>query len=366
MIKEAFKTGLTGIAASDDLVSITLDKCLNEVRVDKNRKTGKWFITPWVYRLGAPLAAGALLLILFFGGNQLFSNRKASDSAPQTLTNEAASGAAKSAAAPDSKEKSRSAAAPEIAFSEEVPPAAPSEGYGGEATVRSFAADVSKDDGSTPKALNSMLNRTSNKEAGSIEGSMDLFETVVNTYNSTKGTRLTLDKTGITRVRTLLQDGINAESLKNAGSYNDILSDEGYWALPLKNSQGYLETIVDVNTIDKDNPNMSVSSSDIPVKFNNEQYLVSEQPSGILYEGNNIAFDVVSIRNMVLAQGYKSVSEAVIADINYGKDFLAFMNADGKEIAVPVLTSGNLFGLENRKIYNRDELFKVIINNMQP
>ena len=62
MIKEALKSGLSSIKASDDLINITLEKCQTEITRDKKIKP-KSFMR-MAYKFGTPLAAEALILVL--------------------------------------------------------------------------------------------------------------------------------------------------------------------------------------------------------------------------------------------------------------------------------------------------------------
>ena len=95
------------------------------------------------------------------------------------------------------------------------------------------------------------------------------------------------------------------------------------------------------------------------------EYLAAIQPSGdVTARENEILFDLENLKNLVLVAGYKTISEIVIADINDGMDFLVFVKADGVELAVPCFTDSGLFGLENNKVYAREDLFEIIGNNM--
>lgn len=370
MIKEALKTGLSSIAASDELVKKTLDKCQDQITNGKQSyKAGKSSIMPWVYKLGAPLAVGAMVLVLVFGGNQPFSKNKISESAPQASNSEFSQEASESGSAfkKDTldEENARSASELHIQFSEEVAPSVePATDAGsGEMLMYGFAADS---DYAGLQTLNSLSNRTKNNVAGSPDDSMGVFNAIVSQYNSSNGTQLTLDEVSVTRVYTLLPGGVNSNLLSDAGSYKEILSNEGYWALPLKNVQGVIEKILSVNLLDDGNPNMTVSSEDLQVKLNQDEFLVSSEPAGdITSRGNQMIFDANSLVNKVKAEEYQSVSETIVVDVNYGSDFLVFVNADGQELAIPFFTTDNLFGLENKKIYARDELFKIISNDMQ-
>jgi len=194
---------------------------------------------------------------------------------------------------------------------------------------------------------------------------MPEFIGIANQYNDMNGTDLTLDQEGIIGVHTLVETGVNANSLLNAQSYREILSGKGYWVLPLRDSQGAVEMLLNVNAINADNEELDVSGNNFEYGSDGQEYLAAIQPSGdVTARENEILFDLESLKNLVLDAGYKTISEIVIADINDGMDFLVFAQADGAELAVPCFTNSGLFGLENNKVYARDELFEIIGNNM--
>ena len=66
MIKEALKSGLSSIKASDTLINRTLEKCENVITEDKKQSKKSRSFMNMVYKFGAPLAAGALVLVLIF------------------------------------------------------------------------------------------------------------------------------------------------------------------------------------------------------------------------------------------------------------------------------------------------------------
>lgn len=82
MIKEALKSGLSSIKASENLINLTLEKCQTEIIKDSQKKKSKNFIT-MTYKLGVPLAAGALVLLLIFMMPGVYNLKKASSAMPQ-------------------------------------------------------------------------------------------------------------------------------------------------------------------------------------------------------------------------------------------------------------------------------------------
>lgn len=82
MIKEALKSGLSSIKASDDLINLTLEKCQKEITEEKQSKKTRSFIN-MAYKLGAPLAAGALVLVLILTIPGVNNSSKTSEAAPQ-------------------------------------------------------------------------------------------------------------------------------------------------------------------------------------------------------------------------------------------------------------------------------------------
>lgn len=81
MIKEALKSGLSSIKASDDLINITLEKCQTEITRDKKIKP-KSFMR-MAYKFGTPLAAGALILVLILMMPGVYNTKKSSSANPQ-------------------------------------------------------------------------------------------------------------------------------------------------------------------------------------------------------------------------------------------------------------------------------------------
>lgn len=371
-IKDALKTGLSSIQTSDELVRKTLANCQSELDLKKyNQKIRSVAFMPWVFKLGAPLAAGALVMVLALNGNQLISRDKYTASAPQesNATSSFENGGAFAKSAGKDEESLRSSALPEIAFSEAgTPSEAPaSKGDTGDMSPRITSDAMTKYAYGSLQAINSLPNRSPNDSTRGHVETIDAFNGIVSQYNTTNGTQLSLEEAGVTRIQTLVQSGVNADMLLNVKSYRDIVSDEGYWALPLKNAQGVMEGLLSVNAIDDRNPNMTISSNDLLYSYKQEEFIASTNPQGaFVYKNCELMFDADGLVTLIEAKGYKTVSETIVVDINYGMDFIVFAEADGQELSIPFLTNESLFGLENSKIYARDELFNILSEHIQP
>lgn len=355
-IKEALKTGLMSIQPSNDLINETLDKCKSEILNVNHVKTGKPMGFSLVYKLGASLAAGVLLLVLLLDGNTSLFRMKTSESAPMAS---AAQSAPESGSAFGCTDNMRSSDDVDIMFSEAAPAETPIPSpSGGEATgmiMKGFKGDFRGDAAFTLQSLNSLPYGSVNESAGTIEDSITLFNSAVEHYNNKNGTDFTLNKNDILRINTLVQGGVSADLLLSANSFNDILSGEGYWALSITDSQG-LKMVLSVAELDNIGSDAAVSINELIFDFGQKKLVLSTQPSTLI--------DTFSLREKASEEGFKTDSEIVVADINYGMDFIAFMGAGGQELAIPVLTNSNVGGLESMKIYGRDELFKTISENM--
>lgn len=396
-IRDALKKELSSIKASDDLVKRTLDKCQNEIlqrnlNHKKNRTTVIQSVMPWVYRLAAPLAAGVLVLVLALNGNFRSMNDRTAGAAPEAasvLSGAAADKSVETEAGGESAEKSKESPQQNqnsdmaITFSKSA--ASESSAYEDSASDENAGAPTPKpdarsgagasepsDDGGVSdstdqfaavsiKKLNSSANSPKNLIKLDKAERSNLFDSITNRYNSTNGKSFIPDHAAAAYIHAVTDGGVDADMLNNAKSYNDILGDSGYWLFPLKDSQHKIEVLLAVNVISDQNPEMSVSSSDLICAYEGKKYLVSANTKPAAEENIlDTMFDSGKIVELVKAKGYKTVSEPVVVDINYGKDFLGFVTADGKELTIPFLTDESLFGVENGKIYARDEVFRMI------
>ena len=365
MIKDALKTGLSSIKASDYLVNQTILKCQNEITKEKQKNRPK-IIMPWIYKLGAPLAAGALVLVLLINTNGLrMKNNSASDIAPQASTGELTS--------LQGEEGPMSEPAPMPEAKEDQLYAA----YGsspedmGDSTVPDTEKDIAKfTDGATLTArakvlvLNSLANHAPNSQDEAI--SNQSLNAIASLYNETKGTQLILKEEGITRITSLVKTGVDAQKLEKAQDYHGILSEEGYWALPLMSDNGDIEMILAVNTFDSDNPNTTISSQDIIYSVGGVHYIVTEFTDSI-YMGSELKelMDINAIGDIIKKSGYTYNSDIIVADVNYGMDFIALFSSGKQEFVIPFMINSSMFGLENRRVYTWTEFTQVVSQSMK-
>ncbi|NLX64837.1 MAG: hypothetical protein GX022_08720 [Clostridiaceae bacterium] len=367
MIKETLKSGLTGIKASDKLINITLERCQTEIEKKQKKDSRKFIIM--TYKLGAPLAAGALALVLILNSGGLFT-KKTYSGTPTAMEGPVPSAAAvpEDAAGSvnintDEQVASYGFAAPQVASeSTRLPgkgtqmPEEPSSGL----SVMRFGEDTA--------ALNSLANRSANNDEPSPDKLDRLFTAITELYNLKNGTKLGLAKEGITRIYTLPKSGVNAETLQKANDFHEILSGEGYWALPLKNQEGIIDTVLTVAEEANNNPaGTSVSDSDTVYSVEEKEFIVSSLEKGSfigseLYE----LFDKNAISGLIREAGYKydNKSEMIIADINYGTDFIVLTQAENEKLVVPLLTNEGLFGVVNRKVYTWPEFVRTISSGL--
>jgi len=361
MIKEVLKSGLSEIKASDELINITLEKCQAEIENKQKKQSRKFmFMT---YKVGAPLAAGALALVLILNSGGLFT-KKTYSGTPTAMEGPVPSAAAvpEDAAGSvnintDEQVASYGFAAPQVASeSTRLPgkgtqmPEEPSSGL----SVMRFGEDTA--------ALNSLANRSANNDEPSPDKLDRLFTAITELYNLKNGTKLGLAKEGITRIYTLPKSGVNAETLQKANDFHEILSGEGYWALPLKNQDGIIDTVLTVAE-DVAPAETSVSDSDTVYSVEEKEFIVSSLEKGSiigseLYE----LFDKSAISGLISKAGYKYDNEAeiIIADINYGNDFIVLTQAGNEKLVVPMLTNEDLFGVVNKKVYTWPEFVRII------
>jgi hypothetical protein len=394
MIKDALKSGLSSINASDCLVNKTLLKCRDEIEKGKQEKKSKLFI-PWIFRLGTPLAAGALVLVLLFNTNKLGMKGSSSpDMAPQASSSDTMS-------LGGMVNESKLMEAP-VPSPEEARPAEPQEAI--DDRVELFKEDIDDGVGPDQKDIDggagsdergigksgeevkpaeegliigytksaettesteiSELHSSAKREPGIRETSLTELEQpfieIVNLYNQANETELMLKEGTILRITCLIKEGVSAKMLIDANDFNEILSDDGYWALPLINENGDIEKILTVCAYDPGNPE-AVSSLDIIYTINRKKYIVSE-----VSVGDNIGAELKGLLSDTLnSLGDIDDSGLVIIDINYGTDFIAIVEMGERRMFVPLLMNDGVFGLENKKIYNWAMFKRVVSTNLE-
>lgn len=365
MIKEVIKSGLSNIKASDDLINITLEKCKAEIE-NKQEKKSRKFIT-MAYKVGAPLAVGALVLVLIINSRGLFSKKMYTGmaAAPQAPVPSAAAPACETGNndVTDGKQLESNASALNDAAPEGQKQRQNAEGRFEEQSIGLAMMHPGK----SIAVLNSSANRSVNNAELDMEESVNYFTSITDQYNLKNGTKLSLAEEGITRIYTLPETGVNAETLNNAEDYQEILSGEGYWALPLKNQDGVIDVVLTVAEAGNNAAETFVSDSDTVYSAEERNFIVSslENSSFIgseLYE----LFDKSAISGLISKAGYEydNKAEMIIADINYGTDFIVLTQAKNEKLVVPLLTNENLFGVVNRRVYTWPEFVNIISSSL--
>lgn len=365
MIKETLKSGLSNIKASDNLINATLEKCQAEIEKRQKNKLGK-FMT-MTYKLGAPLAAGALVLALILNSRGLFTKKmdsgmSAALQAPVPSAAAAPAEVATSDITSDNQVTSYDFAAPQEAT--ESPKLLEkgnqkSEEQADGLTVMRF--------GEGAAVLNSSENRSANSKKLAPDKMVILFTAIADQYNLKNGTNLSLYQEGITRIYTLPKSGVNAETLQKADDYHELLSGEGYWALPLKNQDGIIDVVLTVAEADINPSKTSELGSGNVYSVEEREFTVSSLENGSfigseLYE----LFDANAISGIIREAGYEydNKAEMIIADINYGTDFIVLTQAENEKLVVPLLTNENLFGVVNRKVYTWPEFIRTMSSGL--
>lgn len=372
-IKSALITSLSGIEASNDLISETISKCHSAIDLNKKEKDRK-SILPWVYRLGAPLAVGAIVLVFMLNGNHLLikSNDMAEagkakpfpSSAPVTEANDFVAGASFTESKNDAQDKRT---LPQISFSQEIEStmsAAPSSTPELPKLAKGFDYIT---DGNI-QSMNSFSYTTDSNYRAGEEASNEVFMEILSKYNVTNRVSLTMSGRGAIYVNALVEGGVDIELLKTVKSYKEILSNSGYYVLPLVNQYGNIDVLLSVNRYDskKESAN-EVSVAEIKYASEQGDYTAVNNSYGsdITEKVGDVLFDSEKIETLFKEAGYKDISEILIVDINYGMDFVVFATADGKELCLPLMITDGLLGIENRKVYKCDEFFKIVGEKMQ-
>lgn len=367
-IKEALKTGLESISPSDDIIEKTLSECRDGILSKDTRKAR---LSPLIYKIGAPVAACLAVLILALNLNpSLVNDRGLKGSTAQVAQSAAAAGGSGEEVSQDQSIMSERVTDYDIAGEQPVEAPVPSAKdnssleFGKSSETRPFLAAI------PARLMLSYVHRSNNIDKADKAGYADAFKYIVDRYNDSNGTNYSLDQDGVTPIHSLPETGVNADMLLEAKSYRDILSGEGYWALPLKDSDGNYKGFLSAVSLEQASPDMAVSNQDTTVDFEGGKFLASfmGDTSGDKYVASlfESLFDGEKIVFMVREAGYDNVSsEPVIADINNGIDFLAFIEADDQELAVPFIVSHDYAAIENNKVYTREELFSALSESLK-
>jgi hypothetical protein len=358
LIRDALRTGLSSIHASDDLIKETLAACQKELKqVEiKDKKSPHKPIWSWMLKLGTPLAAGALVCVLVFSRPMMKSS-----------TGNAAAPVPSAAGSSEVMSDEDQLA---IAFSEPQDSAYKAAEDPTSASISGLGSDrkgLQSEQTYTHRieVLFSAANRTEMEYSPDNAGYMEYFEAIVTQYNTVQGTQLSLNKTGVTRVETLVETGVTADMLRNMTNYHELLSGKGYWLLPLHNADGLIEGLVTVNAMEAQNKDLIVADNDFVFSTNHHRFLVSPHPNGNLVAKNcEKMFDTTSLINEIKVSGIKNVTDLTVVDINFGMDFLVMFEGDGKQMAIPFVLEQEAYGLENQRIYPSVELIEIITEKM--
>lgn len=349
IIKQALKEELEHLKASDELIAKTLSRCSAEI--SRNEKPKSFFIKLMnkpVLRYGATVAAACLLVLVFlvnFPGLVGLSPAKDMSEAP--LAKNAAGGAdmARSAAvsdrAPASKEEGQQKmqAAPSMDTAPPIP-----------------APETSSDDISIMftgpvhiAALNSLDSGwgVSGYDGGESFESVDIL---VASYNKALGTDYAPGADNLITVYALQSGGVDAETLKSASGYEELLGGGSYRILPLKEQSGDYAAVLPVFAKPYD--------GSIPEE---KAHYVLTEGSLMTYSAPALPVDKEVVDAMLSParlenalkddNGFAQIAGMIFADINYGSDFIAFVSADGKKYAVPLFTNLRVNSLQNGKAY---------------
>ncbi|NLB78784.1 MAG: hypothetical protein GX796_08050 [Clostridiaceae bacterium] len=366
MIKEALKLGLSSVKASDDLINRTLGKCQIEITEEKPKKISRNFMT-MAYKLGAPLVAGALILVLIINGTGNFSKKMSPNmaTAPQASAPQAAEAVAAESGSMNKTENEYSVSA-DSAAPAPIPENPELRGKGEDSFDErsgsvSFMCEESK------FAMNSSISRTVNSAEPSLDEAAKQFSLIAEQYNVNNETSLKFDKENITRIYTLPESGVTAEALLEADDYHEILSGEGYWALPLKNEEGNFDVVLTVATFDINDPETPVSNRDTIYSVENKGFIVSSLENSD-YIGTELPdlFDSEILSGMISEMGYEldNKAETIVVDINYGYDFIVLADTKKEKLVIPFLADESLFGVVNKRIYAWPEFVKIVSTSM--
>lgn len=347
LIKEALKSGLKDIKPSEKLIANTIERCNTELLSENkvNYKRSKPY--QWAYRLGAPIAACALVLLLILNYDNIFFRYKATK---ETEPQSSAYGIARSS---DTRADDKFTAFEDKAGSSAPEVASPESTLNEKLEIKYFSFTEETDDF---HVLRSYPVRTS--DMNDTYEHQEAFRYIASTFNSDNKVDYVLDEVNILQVNTLIEEGVDADALQNTESYRNILSDEGYWALPLNDNKGTLKAFLRVADINDANTVVSASGNEKIYNFNDKMYFVSTYESPEISNLETM-FDKAALMELI-EQNYNIKNRPVIVDINNGRDFVVFFEDSEKQMGIPFFTNRDMFGLENSKIYETSQMFTVI------
>ena len=355
MIKQALKTELGHLKASDDLIGKTLDRCSAEL--DRNTGSKSFLSLIWnktSLRYCATVVTACLIVLVFIVKYpSLFGPKSSPDGNMSIARTQAAADDLGASANTSGAESPLSKSANDYTIQASPTPAPE--------LAPSIAGDSSNQVGlmftesAVPKALNSLNGYGNNQARGNEAASVEALNTVVIAFNQNNGTQYSFDENRILSVSTVSKEGITSDKLRKTADYHEIIDAGNYWILPLKDNNGEISTLLPV--FEAGIQDGSEPSYDVAITFSGEMWMSSVTLAISTDENTiNLLLDGKALEKLVQdTEGVKQVSEVIIADINNGRDFMAFITADGKEYAIPLFMSITSSSLVNGQAYSLRE-----------
>lgn len=364
LIRDALKTELSSIKASEDLINKTLIRCREEIEKSEHKRENR-SVMQWILKLGTPLAAGALVMVLLFNTN-MFGSKGTPSAVPQpsegkTLTSSMDKEAAGAAHQSAEQSYGASADAPADKGTDSVNRTEYEEQITLGASGPLLTAELKEE-----PALRSSVNNEPNDNAVFGTELQQLFNDIVDLYNQANETQLQLNYSLAARISCLVNDGVGLQDIREAQSFDDLISDSGYWALPLSNPDGGIEKILTVCSYDIKDTGIEITDEDIIYTIERKQYVVSELPASA--ENLDLTIELLHRgSSSEVLEGLTDIREStvMIVDINDGKDFIFLSGSPGSRTAIPYLTRESIFGLDNYTEYTWDEFVETVTRSLE-
>lgn len=404
-IKQALKAGLEHLKASDALIDETLEKCAAELnKKSKGRSFPNTILSGISIRYCATVLAACLIVFALLlnspaiwgkgasaqrnsamlksqsldaAGNGANPETDAGTSANKSVRGSASLGIAPSAAPAPSAEASASAAATPAPDAANQAQSAATETPDVVALAPSAVApyDTADSDkiglaGFTFGKPSNILYSLSDFDVSQARVSSPVkvaFDAITEAYNKSNGTRYAYDETQALTVSTVPKDGVGADMLRNASSWHDLLGADSYWVLPLKDDKGTIATLLPVFESGAAN-GLESGAYDISFEFSGETW-ISSACLGIPADNGSVLmmFDKNALEKKIRDTfNADRVTELAIADINNGRDFMAFITANDKEYAIPLFTDSAINTLVNGQAYGIREAFDKLAQYLDP
>lgn len=361
IIRNALKTELDELKASDELVRKTLEKCRSELEVPREKPSGMLVFNKVAMRFGGTLAACLLItvLVVTLGFNGMSKNKSMAPNTAQFADESAAPAPAPEAAATRYElDKSTGMAKGDMRTNEDsfqaAAPEAPAEPEAGEAPAGADGIMMAGLRG--PVQLESLNYGGIGGSASKIALSQSAKEALLKDYNLQNGSAYILNDTEAISVTALKDGGLSAEAIDLAQSYQDLASPRGYWVIPLNDPMGNPAMMLpvfhgDLSKEEKENTGLNLTYSSDGSIWNASAYATLPANVGLV--------------DWIKAPA-DSGTKPMVLDINRGMDFLVFYTLDGKEYGIPFFSFLNLTGLENGRIYEVSTLLDLLSQSLAP